>query len=71
MLFLVIVLNKKVKDDPGRKREYSFPNPRGMWACLLTLSLQTTRFRSFNDLIRLSEFLATYISFQKKKNQVP
>ena len=59
MLFLLIVLNKKVKNNPDMKKEPSFRTLRGVWACLLMLSLQTTRFGSFPDLIHFSQFLAT------------
>ena len=66
MLFLLIVLNKKVENDQEIKREPSFRTHPGVSACLLTLSLQRTRFGSFPNLIRLSQFLAIYTSFQKK-----
>ena len=51
------------------KKKICFWTPRGVCACLLSISLQTTPFGSFPDLFALIHFLATCFSWQKKKTK--
>ena len=66
MLLLLIIFHYKVENVPEMKKEFCFGNLRTVWACPLKFSLWTMPFGSFGDLIRFSQFLATYSSFQKK-----
>ena len=66
MLFLLIVLHEKVKKDPEIKKEPCFGTPRGVWACLLTLSLRTTPFASCPNLIVLPNFFPLTLLFRRK-----
>ena len=66
MLLLLIILHYKVENVLEMKKVLCFGTLRGVWACLLTLSLRTTAFGSFTELSRFSQFFATYSSFQKK-----
>ena len=66
ILFLLIFLHSKVKKDPEMTKEPSFGTPRGVWTCLLSLSLRTTPFGGFPDYFSFSHFLATCCCFQSK-----
>ena len=66
MLFLLIYLNKKVKNDLDMKEEPCLRTPRGVWALLLTLSLRTTPFGGFPDEFGLSLFWPLTFLLRKK-----
>ena len=49
MLFLLIILHKKVEKDPERNKKPCFRTLHGVWVSLLTVILRTTQFGGFPD----------------------
>ena len=67
--FLVNLFALESQKDLEMTKEPPFGTPRGVWTCLLTLSLRTTPFGSFLIYFHFSHFFGHFLLFLEEKTR--